>query len=84
MSANDPARREARHCPWCGCNGLLSLDQPADSHGEIQAPVMIFPVCEEKFRATRMRWHGAFDIADMSDEQLDELADALFGRLIGD
>jgi len=45
---------------------------------------MIFPVCEEKFRATRMRWHGAFDIADMSDEQLDELADALFGRLIGD
>ena len=80
MATKDPARRDQRYCPRCGAIGILRLDQDADVLGEIQGPVMICPVCEEEFTATGMKWLGTFDIAEMSDEQLDELADALFER----
>jgi hypothetical protein len=51
MSTNDSARRDARHCPRCGAMGILPLDQPAGVHGEIESPVMICPVCDEKVTA---------------------------------
>jgi len=74
MSTNDPARRDARHCPRCGAMGILPLDQPAEVNGEIEDPVMICPLCEEEFRATGMRWLGAFDVADVTDEEIHDLA----------
>jgi hypothetical protein len=58
--------------------GILPLDQPSSERDQIQDPVMICPICEDEFRATGMRWLGAFDVGDMSDEQLDMLADTVF------
>jgi hypothetical protein len=49
--------------------------------GTIENPVMICPVCQQEFRATGMRWLGAWDIADMTDEELDEFAVALNRQL---
>jgi hypothetical protein len=60
--------------------GILPLEQPAGSQCEIEGPVMICPVYCEEFGATGMKWLGTLDIADMSDEQFDELAEALFER----
>lgn len=77
MSTNDPRRRDARHRPRCGAMGILPLDQPAGDRGEIENPVMICPVCEEEFRATGVKWLGAFDVADMSDEEIHEMAEQI-------
>ena len=79
MSTNDSARRDARHCPRCGAMGILPLGQPAGGHGQIEDPVMICPVCEEEFSATGMRWLGAFNVSDVSDEQLDKLSEQIVG-----
>jgi phage terminase large subunit GpA-like protein len=74
MSTSEPRRRDARHCPECGAMGILPLDQPTGADGEIQDPVMICPACEEEFPATGMRWLGAFNVGDMSDEEIHEVA----------
>src|SRR5580704_3576295 len=70
MSTNNPARRDARHCPQCGAMGILPLAQPVGDRGEIQDPVMICSVCKDEFRATGMKWLGAFKLGDMSDGQI--------------
>jgi hypothetical protein len=77
MSTNDPVRRDARHCPRCGAMGILPLDQPAGDHGQIEDPAMICPVCNDEFRATGMRWLGTFDVAELTDNEVHEMAVAL-------
>lgn len=42
---------------------------------------MICPRCEEEFGATRVRWLGAFNVADMTDAGIEERA-ALFADAI--
>jgi hypothetical protein len=53
--------------------GILPLDQPG-GNGQIDFPVMICPVREDEFRASGMRWLGAFKVSEVSDEQVDELS----------
>jgi hypothetical protein len=86
MSTTDPERRDARHCPQCGAMGILPLGQPAGDHGEIQDPVMICPICDDEFRATGMRWLGAFsppNLADITDDELDAWADQFVEAVLG-
>jgi|HubBroStandDraft_1064217.scaffolds.fasta_scaffold523104_1 hypothetical protein len=83
MSTNEPRRRDARHCPRCGAMGILPLDQPGGAHGEIQDPVMICPVCDEEFTAEGMSWFGAFNVADMTDEEIHEWAERLSDAIWG-
>ena len=83
MSTNDPRRRDARHCPQCGAMGILRLDQPAGDHGEIQDPVMLCPRCEVEFTASGMRWLGACNVGDMTDEEIHEWAERLSDAILG-
>jgi hypothetical protein len=57
--------------------GILPLDQPDGEHGQIEDPVMICPVCEEEFRATGMKWLGAFDVAKLTDEEIHKMAEQI-------
>jgi phage terminase large subunit GpA-like protein len=84
MSTNDPTRRDARHCPRCGAMGILPLEQLSGDHGEIQDPVMICPGCNEEFRATGMRWLGVFNVAEMTDEEIDAWAAHFVDAVLGD
>jgi len=77
VTAINPAHRDARHCPQCGAMGILPLDKPARDRGEFQDPIMICPICEEEFRATGMTWLGVFAVADMTDDEVHEVAIAL-------
>jgi len=77
MDTHEPERRDALHCPRCGAKGILPLDQPPNEHGGIVDSVMICPKCNHEFRATGVTWLGAFDVADMTDEGIEELATAL-------
>lgn len=58
--ANDPVRKDARHCPECGSRGILPLDQPRDRKGRIKNPVMLCPACESEFVAVGFTWLGSF------------------------
>jgi hypothetical protein len=64
--------------------GILPLDQPAGDHGQIEDPVMICPVCEEEFRTTGMKWLGAFNVADMTDDEIDAWAAHFVDTVLGD
>ena len=75
--SSKPRRRDARHCPRCGAMGILPLDQPTGDHGQIEDPLMICPVCEDEFRATGMEWVGAFNVADMADEEIHKMAEQI-------
>jgi len=68
---------DTRHCPTCRALGILPLDQPHDPDGSIPDPLMLCPSCQQEFRAEGMTWLGAWDIADMTDEELEALAEAL-------
>jgi len=49
---------------------------------------MVCPVFQDEFRATGMKWLGAFKVSEVGDEQLDELSehitDAWFPEANGD
>ena len=76
---NEPAGRDARHCPRCGTMGILPLDQPHGGHGEIADPVMLCPVCEKEFRAIGVRWLGAVrvDTSQSEEEQVGQIEEWL-------
>jgi len=39
--------------------------------------MMICPLCEEEFRATGISWLGNFEVTDMTDDEVHEMAIAL-------
>jgi hypothetical protein len=78
-------RRDARGCPQCGVRGILPLHQePGEgaTPGTIENPVMICPVCDAEFRATGMTGMGAVSVSDMTDDELELLADAAIARML--
>lgn len=77
-------RRDARDCPHCGARGILPLHQEPDDDavdGKIENPVMICPNCQQEFRATGMTWMGAVSVADMTDNEIDDLVEVLSEQL---
>jgi hypothetical protein len=77
-------RRDARDCPQCRARGILPLDQATGEDaipGTNENPVMMCPMCQQEFRATGMTWLGAWDVVDMTDEELHEFAAALNHQL---
>jgi hypothetical protein len=64
--------------------GILPLERPSGDDGQIQDLVMICPVCKDEFRATGMRWLGAFKVAIMSDAELDAWAEHIVDVLSAD
>ena len=85
MSEYAHRRRDARDCPQCGARGILPLHQDRQDDalpGTIENPVMICPVCDEKFRATGMTWMGAVDVGDMTDAEFHEFAEVLSAQLL--
>jgi len=45
---------------------------------------MICPVCEDEFRATGMKWLGGFNVADMTDDEIDAWAAHFVDTVLGD
>jgi hypothetical protein len=61
----------------------LPLDQPQEPTGGINDPVMICPMCNDEYRATGMKWTGAYEVPgpEASEEEVwrwaYEVADAM-------
>lgn len=75
-----PSQPDARDCPQCGARGVLPLHQDPGERalpGTIENPVMICPICQQEFTATAMTWLGAVSLADLSDNEIDDLVEVL-------
>ncbi len=83
-SSPSSGRRDARECPECGAMGILPLHQePGDGvvPGTIENPVMVCPVCETEYRATNMTWIGVVSVADLTDDEIEELAEVVCAQM---
>ncbi len=76
MSTTNPARHGASSNPlWS--HGDTPPRPARRGPWRDPDPMMICPICEEAFRATGMTWLGAFEVADMTDDGVHEMAVAL-------
>lgn len=87
MTEQQPASSDTRHCPSCGCRGILPLAQQREPGGVFQDPLLLCPVCEIEFVAAG--WKAGFvkpppDWPSLSDDEKDEAAEMMAAQLYPD
>jgi hypothetical protein len=80
LTTGEDTRIDQRDCPRCGTRDILPLEQATSVTTRIEDPVMLCPVCSERFAVTGTTWLGAWrppDPAVATEAEIDRWANAV-------